>query len=92
MQAKVFDRILDVVVIIAALGFVFAIIFTQLSGMGLTLKSFATIWLAIYVFVATLAFHGNLKAHEGSLRRFALEWIIACIVGVLMTLFVFVVA
>ncbi|WXG43026.1 MAG: hypothetical protein WED04_03005 [Promethearchaeati archaeon SRVP18_Atabeyarchaeia-1] len=92
MKAKVFDRILDFVIISAAAGFVVAFVYAGLRGTGLTLKLFAVIWLFIYIFAATLAFHGNLNAHEGNLRRYAMEWIIACLVGAAMTLFVLVVA
>jgi hypothetical protein len=88
MQAKSIGIFLDVVGVISVAAFIVMVILNQIIGIGSGLKGFALSWLFVYVFAATLGFRGSLDSHKDALRRFLTEWIVACLVGVLLTLFV----
>lgn len=88
MQVKLIGRILDIVGIVSIVGFLVALLYNQLVGFGSALRGFALSWLFIYVFAATLGFRGNLDAHKDDLRRFSFEWIVACLVGIALMVFV----
>jgi hypothetical protein len=85
MQTKSIGIILDIVGIISIGGFIAIVLFNQIVGIGSALRGFALSWLFIYLFAVALGFRGNLDAHRDALRRFLIEWIIACLVGVLLT-------
>lgn len=84
MAEKLFDRILSVVGILSLIGFLSFVIYVGISPGGLTPRRFAVTWSLLYVFAVTLGFKGNLDAHKGGLRRFAIEWVVACAVGLLL--------
>lgn len=92
MQAKLIGIILDIVGIISIVGFIVTLLFNQIVGVGSALRGFALSWLFIYLFAVALGFRGSLDAHRDALRRFSIEWVIACIVGALLTVFVLIVS
>nr|MDO8099920.1 hypothetical protein [Candidatus Njordarchaeota archaeon] len=85
MQEKTFNRILSAVGIIVIPAFFASLLYQILKGAILSLKDFAVVWLFIYLFAVTLGFKGNLSAHKSNLNRFAIEWVITCMVGLLPT-------
>jgi hypothetical protein len=91
MREKPIGIILDIVSVISMVGFIATLVFNQTIGVGSALKGFALSWLFIYLFAVSLGFRGNLDAHRDALRRFSVEWIIACLVGALLTVFVLIV-
>ena len=91
MQTKSIGIILDIVGIISIMGFLGTVFFNQIVGVGSALKGFALSWLLIYIFAATLGFRGGLEAHKDALRRYLIEWIVACLVGALLAVFVLIV-
>ncbi len=84
MAEKLFNRTLSIVGILSIIGFLGFLLYMQVSGAGLSARGFALAWLLIYIFAVTLGFKGNLSAHKDSVRRFVMEWLIACIVGLLL--------
>ena len=84
MQEKAFNIILDVVGIITISAFFASLMYEVLTRSTLTLKDFAVTWLSIYVFAVTLGFKGNLSAHKTNLGKLAIEWVVTCIVGLLL--------
>jgi hypothetical protein len=84
MAEKLFDRLLTVVSILAGIGFLGLVVYVEVSHGGLTPRRFAAVWSVLYVFAVTLGFKGNLETHKDRLRGFAIEWVIACLVGLLL--------
>jgi membrane protease YdiL (CAAX protease family) len=84
MAEKLFNRTLSVVGILSIIGFLGISLYILFSSAGLSARKFAAAWLLIYVFAVTLSFKENLRAHKDRLRRFAIEWLITCIVGMLL--------
>lgn len=84
MAEKLFDRILSIVGILSMIGFLGFAVYVGILHGGLTPRRFAVVWSLIYVFVVTLGFKGNLDAHKDRLRGFVIEWVFACIVGLLL--------
>lgn len=91
MQIKMLGRVLDIVGIISIMGFLAVILYSQLLGAGFSLRVFALAWSFIYLFTVTLGFRGSIDAHKDALRRFTLEWAIACVVGMTLAAFVIIV-
>jgi hypothetical protein len=91
MAEKLFDRLLTVVGILTGLGFLGLAVYVEISHGGLTLRKFAVAWSVLYVFAVTLGFKGNLETHKDRLRGFVVEWVIACLVGLLLGVAVFIV-
>jgi hypothetical protein len=91
MQTKSIGMILDAVCMISIVVFFGTLAFNQLRGVGSEYRGFALSWLFIWIFTATLGFRGGLDAHKDALRGYVIEWIIACLVGAVLTLFVLVV-
>jgi hypothetical protein len=91
MQLKLIGRILDVGIIISLAGFLSTFLYAEISSSGLTLRKFAVIWLFIYLFGITLGFRGSIDTHKDGLRRLAIDWIIACLTGILLAAFVLIV-
>jgi len=85
MQEKTFNRILSAVGIIVMPAFFTSLLYEALKGEILLLKDFAVVWLFIYLFAVTLGFKGSLSAHKTNLNRFAVEWVITCMVGLVPT-------
>jgi hypothetical protein len=85
MQEKSFGRVLSAVGIMTILAFLVSLVYEALKGLIFTLKDFAIVWLFIYVFAVTLGFKGNLSAHKTILNRYAIEWVITCLVGLVPT-------
>jgi hypothetical protein len=88
MQTKSIGVILDAVGIISIVVFFATLLFNEVVGVGSSIKGFALSWLFIYIFAATLGFRGGLDAHNDTLRKYLIEWIIACLVGALLAVFV----
>jgi hypothetical protein len=85
MQEKMFNRILSAIGIVTLPIFFASFLYEALTITILSLKDFAVTWLFIYLFAVTLGFKGNLNAHKTNLNRFAIEWVITCMVGLLPT-------
>nr|MDO8135320.1 hypothetical protein [Candidatus Njordarchaeum guaymaensis] len=83
MQEKALNIVLSVVGVIGILAFLASLLYEALTGAILSLKNFGVTWLFIYVFAVTLGFKGNLDAHKNNLNKFAIEWVITCMVGLL---------
>lgn len=84
MAEKLFDRILSIVGILSMIGFLGFAAYVVISPSGLTPRRFAVVWSFIYVFAVTLGFKGNLDAHKDRLRGFVIEWVLGCLVGLLL--------
>lgn len=84
MPEKLFDRLLSVVGIISLIGFLVSIVYIGISHGGLTPRRFAVAWSLIYVFAVTLGFKSNLADHKDRKRRFEIEWVITCSIGLLL--------
>jgi len=82
MVKNLFDKLLTVVGIISIIAFLGFAAYIVVSHGGLTPRRFAVAWLLIYVFAVTLGFKGSLADHKEGMRRFALEWVFVCAVGV----------
>ena len=85
MQEKALGRVFSAAGIIAILAFFVSLFYEALKGLIFSLKDFAIAWLFIYVFAATLGFKGNMSAHKTNLNRYAIEWVVTCLVGLLLT-------
>ena len=91
MAEKLFDRLLTLVGILSLIGFLGFSIYVVISHGGLTLRRFAVDWSLIYVFAVTLGFKGNLADHKERMRRFVIEWVLSCLVGLLLGLLVLII-
>jgi hypothetical protein len=85
MVENLFDKVLSVVGIISIIAFLGFAGYIGISHGGLTPRRFAVAWSLIYVFAVTLAFKGNLPDYKDRKRRFAAEWVMTCVVGLLLT-------
>jgi hypothetical protein len=83
MAEKLFDKLLTFVAIISLLGFLGFSAYILISHVGLTQRRLAVDWSLIYVFTVTLWFKGSLADHKGRMRRFVVEWVVTCLVGLL---------
>jgi hypothetical protein len=84
MVKNLFDKLLTVVGVVSIIGFLGFAVYIGVSHGGLTPRRLAVAWSLIYVFAVTLGFKGNLADHKERMRRFAIEWVLTCVVGVLL--------
>ena len=92
MQTKSIGVILEAVDVISIVVFLATLLLDQIGRLGSSLRGFALSWLFIWIFAATLGFRGGLDAHKDALRKYMIEWIIACLVGALLSIFVLLVS